>query len=246
MTDIAELTIEQRLAALEQRLAPSPLALVPPITVGSLGNVPAPGSQIAAQWAQDVTGLGVHRFATATARDAVYPPAVAGNGATCITLDTQTVWVSNGTTWQKLMNVGGLYYQMTMYHQPQGSNISFVAAMSNPQILVTINLPASPAGTLCDISANINVSQSAAGLGSSRAWFTATNASNQPPIAGCPMAEIEDRAQLSTTTIRLVGFQPPANTATPIHLTVQRLGTGGTASLVSTNYTCLSVVRYTP
>jgi len=247
MSDLELLSVEDRLARLEQRLGVvAPQVLVPPIQLGSLSNVPAPGSQIAAQWAQDVTGLGVHRFVNVAARDAAYSPAAAGNGASCITLDTQTVWVSNGTTWQRLMAVGGLYYQMTMYHVKQASNISFVSAMSTATHLLSVAMPASPAGTLVDISANISVQQSGPGLGPSQAWFTATNISAAPPIAGCPMAHIEDRAQLFSYFIRLVGYQPPANTATTIYLAVQRLSSGGTPSLISTTNTTMSVVRYTP
>jgi hypothetical protein len=45
---------------------------VPPITLGELTNVPAPGAEIDAAWAQDLTKMAVHRFANAAARDAAW------------------------------------------------------------------------------------------------------------------------------------------------------------------------------
>lgn len=93
--------LADRLARLEARLGPAPQA-VPPITVGEYTDVPAPGAPIAAAWAQKATGRTLHRFATVAARDAAYPAAGAGAGALCVTLDTNTEWVSNGTTWLPL------------------------------------------------------------------------------------------------------------------------------------------------
>lgn len=92
------LELETRLAALEARIGPAPQA-VPPVTIGELGDVPAPGSPIASQWATEVTRRSLHRFANVATRDANYPAAGAGAGAVCVTLDTNTEWVSNGTTW---------------------------------------------------------------------------------------------------------------------------------------------------
>lgn len=63
-------TLEARVAELEARLAPSPLAANPPITVGELTDVPAPGSPIASAWSQEVSNRIAHRFATLAALNA--------------------------------------------------------------------------------------------------------------------------------------------------------------------------------
>lgn len=98
MTDIvdtADLTVEQRLALLEARLSPAPQAVVPPITIGSLTNVPAPGSQIAAQWAQDASRMLVHQFATIGAIATWAAP----NGSFAVALDTGVVYRRFAGAW---------------------------------------------------------------------------------------------------------------------------------------------------
>jgi len=82
------LTVEERLALLEARLAPAPQVVVPPITVGSLTNVPVPGGQIAAQWAQDVSSIALHRFASKASLDAWAAPV----GARAVTTDNNLEW----------------------------------------------------------------------------------------------------------------------------------------------------------
>jgi len=90
--------LEDRLTALEARLGPAPLA-VPPIVVGSISDVPAPGSPIASNWANEVSNRIVHRFATAASRDSAWPASVAGVGSVCITLDTGTLWKVINAVW---------------------------------------------------------------------------------------------------------------------------------------------------
>jgi len=90
--------LEARLAELEARLGPTPLA-VPPQTIGEYPDVPAPGSPIASSWAANATRRTVHRFNTVAARDAAYPAASAGPGAVCITVDTGTLWTPIGGAW---------------------------------------------------------------------------------------------------------------------------------------------------
>lgn len=124
MTDTA-LTIEERLALLEARLTPEPLAIVPPITIGSLTNVPAPGSQIAAQWAQDATSLGVHRYDTKASLDALGVPI---NGAYAATGD--------GILWRR---VSGVWGQVTPW---MGSNVGVALNGQNPGTAATLNVPA--------------------------------------------------------------------------------------------------------
>lgn len=97
------LSLDERVAALEALLiAPAPLA-VPPITVGELTNVPAPGSPIAAQWAQDVSSRVVQRFPTKAALDAWVP----ANGARGYTLDANVEYVRVSAGWARITPLFG-------------------------------------------------------------------------------------------------------------------------------------------
>lgn len=69
----------------------------PPIIVGELDNVPAPGSPIASAWAQDVSTRVLQRFANVAERNALYP--APPDGAECVTLDTYTFWLSHAGAW---------------------------------------------------------------------------------------------------------------------------------------------------
>lgn len=66
--------LEARLAALEERI-PTARAAAPPITVGELTDVPAPGSPIASAWAQEISERVHQRFATKAAMTAWAPAA---------------------------------------------------------------------------------------------------------------------------------------------------------------------------
>jgi hypothetical protein len=126
------LSVEERLALLEQRLGlATPQAVVPPITVGSLTNVPVPGSQIAAQWAQDVTGYVVHRFAS---KASLVAWAAAAVGAFAVQTD-------NGVLWRKV--AGGWSQQTPWTGHALGSDWSF--ADTAPRKVAAFNIPADPA-----------------------------------------------------------------------------------------------------
>lgn len=77
----------------------------PPVTIGELADVPAPGSGVKSAWAQEVSNRVVQRFATVADRDTRWPAATAGRGAMCVTLDTDTLWkvasVAGVLTWQQ-------------------------------------------------------------------------------------------------------------------------------------------------
>jgi hypothetical protein len=95
--------LDARLAALESRLAATPLAANPPITVGELVDVPAPGSAIASAWAQEVSNRIVHRFATIAARDAW----AAANGSLCFTTEGTQLWRRAAGAWVPVSEVFG-------------------------------------------------------------------------------------------------------------------------------------------
>jgi hypothetical protein len=95
---MTEADFEARLAAIEARLGPAPQA-VPPVTIGELTDVPAPGSPIASPWAQETTNRIMHRFVNVAERDAKWPAAVAGSGALCVTTGDGTVYVALAGLW---------------------------------------------------------------------------------------------------------------------------------------------------
>lgn len=134
MTDTATDTTLARLAALEAMvaaLAVQPLATVPPITIGELTNVPAPGSQLAAQWAQDVSSRVVQRFATTAALKAWAAPV----GAFAVALDTGVMWRRDtGPIWTQHSPWTATQYGVAVGMKP--------GAGTYP--LATINVPADP------------------------------------------------------------------------------------------------------
>lgn len=124
--DGSQLSIEDRLALLEARTGiAAPLAVVPPITIGSLTNVPVPGSQIAAQWAQDVSSIALHRFANLATIGGWAAP----NGAHAIAVDT-------GVEYRR---IGGVWSQVTPW---MGSNVGVALNGQNPGTAATLNIPA--------------------------------------------------------------------------------------------------------
>jgi len=79
------------------------MATNPPITIGELATVPAPGSGVTSAWAQQVSNRIVHRFATVAERDTKWPAATAGRGAMCVTNDPEVLWrvilIGSTPTW---------------------------------------------------------------------------------------------------------------------------------------------------
>jgi hypothetical protein len=118
--------LEARLAELEARagIGVEPLAANPPITIGELVDVPAPGSPIASAWSQEVSARIVHRFATTAARDAAYPAAAAAAGAMCETAGG-TLWLSSGSVWLPVggagLRIGGQWSRNAVQAASSGS-----------------------------------------------------------------------------------------------------------------------------
>lgn len=153
MTDIireSELSIEDRLDLLEQRLGVgiNPLALVPPITIGSLTNVPVPGSQIAAQWAQDVSGIALHRFPTKAALNGWAAP----TGAYAVTTDTGVLWRRVATGWSQVTPWTGIANGITT--GPGGIGGGTVTGAIE---LATLTIPADPGPRVADVSCSVRV-----------------------------------------------------------------------------------------
>jgi hypothetical protein len=72
------------------------------ITIGSQTNVPDPGSPITSPWAQDTARKLVHTFANAAARDAWASPP---DGAMCVTLDNDVLYMYRSTAWVQVPNL---------------------------------------------------------------------------------------------------------------------------------------------
>lgn len=128
------LTLDERVALLEQRVGLiTPRALTPPITIGEMTNVPAPGSQIAAQWAQDASERVVHRYASKAALDGWTS---APNGTLAVALDTNVVWQRRGNAWSQFTP-----WRATA-NVPGNAD---TAGINGSQIHLTLNVPADPA-----------------------------------------------------------------------------------------------------
>lgn len=110
----------------------------PPITIGELADVPAPGAPVYSPWAQEISNRVIQRFATVAARDAAWPAATAGNGAVCVVLAadvTGGMWEVHGGAWWRPWGVpwGQIAY---------GTYVS--SAAINMAHVVTITLSVSP------------------------------------------------------------------------------------------------------
>jgi hypothetical protein len=85
----------------------------------TLTNNVVDGQIINAAWGNNIRDRSFQRFATTAERDAQWPPATAGAGAMCITLDTYYAWVSNGTIWRRPV---GTVLLSTTFQQTEVSN----------------------------------------------------------------------------------------------------------------------------
>lgn len=141
-----QLSVEDRLALLEQRLGlATPRALTPPITIGELTNVPAPGSQLAAEWAQDVSSRTVQRF-----------PNIAALKAWVAPVGVHAVDVATGVEWRR---TAAGWSQVT----PWTTSVAGIATppgTSTPLgtfTLATANVPADPGPRILTVSALVLV-----------------------------------------------------------------------------------------
>ena len=128
--------LDARLAELEARIGPAPLA-VPPVMIGELTDVPAPGSPIASQWAQETTNRIVHRFATKAALDAGWPAATAGNRALAATADGR-IHQSNGTLW--LPVAGSMPRVLLQTTSPNVANATLTTMIWQTEVYDTDNI----------------------------------------------------------------------------------------------------------
>jgi len=137
----------ERLEALEAMvaaLAVQPLATTPPITIGELTNVPAPGSQLAAQWAQDVSSRIVQRFPTTAALKAWAAPV----GAHAVAVDTGILWRRVAAGWTQIT--------------PWTAGVAGVAGPTGAGSvgtfdLAVVTIPADPGGRIVTVSAFVNL-----------------------------------------------------------------------------------------
>lgn len=133
-----DLSVEDRLTLIESRLGlVTPAAVIPPITIGSLTNVPVPGSQIAAQWAQDASAMVVHKFATTAALKAWAAP----TGTFAVALDTGILWRRAG---------GAAWAQFTPW---SGHGVGVAVNGVQSAVLSTLQIPADPGSRVANVSA---------------------------------------------------------------------------------------------
>lgn len=118
------------------------MALTPPITIGELTDVPAPGSQIAAQWTQEVSSRVVQRFPTKAALVAWAAPI----GARAVQLD-------NGVEWRRM---AGGWSQVTPW-TGHASGIEWQAVDLSQVILATVGIPADPGPRIATVTCNVRI-----------------------------------------------------------------------------------------
>lgn len=215
-----DVTVEARLEALEAMvaaLAVEPLATVPPITIGELTNVPAPGSQLAAQWAQDVSSRIVQRFPTTAALKAWAAP----GGAYAIALDTGVLWVRLAVGWS----------QVTPWATSAPGVAVNGAAAAGPYTLATINIPADPfSGRIVHVSAFVRVYKY--GPAPAQYVYVTHNGTNVLEAELPATNDISPGAAglVVSSTVCLSGvFSLPANTVVPIVLMFMKAGSAGAA-----------------
>jgi hypothetical protein len=133
-------TIEERLAAIEARLTPDPQALTPPITIGSLTTVPAPGSQLAAAWAQQASTRIVHAFPTKAAIDGWAAP----DGCRAVQTD-------NGREWRRI----GASWSLVTPWFTSAAGVVLDGVQSG--IVSTVGIPSDPYTRIADVAANFRI-----------------------------------------------------------------------------------------
>jgi hypothetical protein len=82
------------------------VATNPPIVIGELADVPAPGSGVKSAWCQEVTNRIHHRFATPAARATAFPAPAIGQASYLTAADaTQGPEYFDGIAWRKPWNL---------------------------------------------------------------------------------------------------------------------------------------------
>lgn len=194
-------TVEERLTAIEARIGATPLALVPPVTIGELANVPAPGSQIAAQWAQDVSSRIVQRFANVAALKAWVAP----NGARAVDLAT-------GIEWQRF---AGAWAQITAW---QGAGTPAAGGTAPGTIVVNqLSIPADPAPRVAFVTYFVTVQKfQSAGQIYARLLIAGT------PVAEAAIGQENDATGLFPYPVTLSAIQAlPTNTVVTVTAVVE-------------------------
>ena len=100
----------------------------PPIVIGAFANVPAPGSPIRSDWAQQATRAVIHVFASIAARDAWTGPP---DGARCYVTANQRDYRRVGGVWESVPIV--IAGQVTVTGDASG-NASFNFARPFPAV----------------------------------------------------------------------------------------------------------------
>lgn len=183
----------------------------PPIPIGELTNVPAPGSRVNADFHQAIANRVIQRFATFQERDNKWPAATAGNGAMCYLTGFRQLMICDGTGWTIVAepqqtfvpawtSVPGVSTNQGLYTRSNGFvdfmiDSTFTGAITGQ---VTVALPMAVTDVrryqfgvvLRDVSANTY-----RGLNDS-----ATNTANLTPLAGFGSGGTEAAANLGAAT----------------------------------------------
>ena len=130
----------------------------------------------------------------------------------------------------------GQVYGIDHYRSILAANTTVLNTNTN---LITIPMPAAPAGTLLDISWTIYQNQQAVGSGST---FYSVSVG---PAAGALTLVTEDRVSLLSYSARTPNISPPVGVAYNVVLIGVKASAGGTVVATATN-TQLGIVSYRP
>lgn len=198
---------------------------------GNPGAV-ATGELVESAWGNASTTRGVKRFPNVATRDSAYPAATAGNGATCVTTDTSTLWVSTGVAWVRQRPSAGGVYGITHY---QGFGAGSLVFTTSPVAAVGLALGPFPTGTLLDVSFSAYVQYTIAGAGGGFLVMTV----NGVKVAGTVVAD----AIVGNSSYSGRGLIAAPAGAAPTNLMVSKELAGGSIQVAGVE-TWLSVVAY--
>lgn len=136
----------------------------PPISIGELADVPAPGSPIASAWAQEVSKRAIHRFATKAALDGW----AAEVGSFAVVTSTGSLFQRGGGGW--MLQNSALYSTQLL-----SGRIGTFGGGATAQALGGIVLPAVPNAQVLIIDVRYLITEQFTNAGGLWEWLLALN-----------------------------------------------------------------------
>jgi len=147
----------------------------PPITIGELIDVPAPGSPIASAWPQEITHRSVHRFATSAARDAAWTNR--GAGALAWTADYGRLCMWDGGGWlilrESATTVAAGSGNNAVWPHSTGASSTIIGQTATWAVATTVQAQYIRYAGLCHIVVQFKLGASGFGIGQLNLPFVA-------------------------------------------------------------------------